>query len=38
MGGQISVNSAVGVGTTFHVYVPLPRDTGANEDTPPSVA
>ncbi len=26
MGGEISVNSALGVGTTFHVHIPLPED------------
>lgn len=26
MGGKISVNSSVGMGTTFHVYLPLPKD------------
>jgi two-component system, NtrC family, sensor kinase len=26
IGGKISVNSAVGVGTTFHVYVPVPKE------------
>ena len=25
MGGEISVNSAVGVGTTFHIYLPVPK-------------
>jgi two-component system NtrC family sensor kinase len=25
MGGEITVNSAVGLGTTFHVHVPLDR-------------
>jgi len=38
MGGQISVNSAVGVGTTFHVYVPLPGENRADANTPPSAA
>jgi len=27
MGGELSVNSAVGVGTTFHVHIPLPTMT-----------
>ncbi len=25
MAGEISINSAVGIGTTFHVYIPIPR-------------
>jgi two-component system NtrC family sensor kinase len=28
MGGQITVNSAVGIGTTFHVHVPLEKNEG----------
>jgi two-component system NtrC family sensor kinase len=28
MGGKITVNSAVGIGTTFHVYVPLEKSEG----------
>ncbi len=26
MGGDITVNSAVGIGTAFHVHLPLPRE------------
>jgi two-component system NtrC family sensor kinase len=28
MGGRITVNSAVGIGTTFHVHVPLEKNAG----------
>jgi two-component system NtrC family sensor kinase len=31
MGGDISVNSAVGLGTTFHVRLPLPADYSARQ-------
>jgi len=33
MGGEISVNSAVGVGTTFHVHMPVPREPVAPSET-----
>ena len=33
MGGDISVNSAVGMGTTFHVYLPLPKN-GSRRQNP----
>ncbi len=33
MGGEISVNSAVGVGTTFHVYVPIPEVSSERHET-----
>ena len=36
MGGELSVNSAVGIGTTFHVHVPLPADSNEGTRTPES--
>ena len=32
MEGEISVNSAVGLGTTFHVRIPLPAEDGPKEE------
>ncbi|MBF0476816.1 MAG: GHKL domain-containing protein, partial [Deltaproteobacteria bacterium] len=34
MGGRISVNSAVGVGTTFHIHLPVVREEDDEEEEP----
>jgi two-component system NtrC family sensor kinase len=35
MGGSISVKSAIDVGTTFYVRIPIPDDQKSNSELPP---
>lgn len=37
MGGDLTVNSAVGLGTTFHIHIPLPARLNDGEMMPKSV-
>ncbi|MBF0497468.1 MAG: GHKL domain-containing protein [Deltaproteobacteria bacterium] len=38
MGGRISVNSAVGVGTTFHIHLPVVREEDDDEEEQPDIS
>jgi two-component system, NtrC family, sensor kinase len=37
MGGDLTVNSAVGLGTTFHIHIPMPRRETGGEMLPEGV-